>query len=56
MDIAPLIRKIEDVDLSIKEPVPPTGPEKKVLLKYLRRDMRYNLKKSWIVYIPWNIT
>ena len=25
MDLAPLFRKLEDVDLTIKEPGPPTG-------------------------------
>ena len=45
VDLAPLIRKIEDVDLTNKEPGPPTGPGRKVSLRIAKKRCNNQLKK-----------
>ena len=48
VDLAPLIRKLEDVDLSRKELGPPTGPGRKGASDINKRRYNIQLKKTWI--------
>ena len=56
VDLSPLIRKLEDVDLSSKEPGPPTGHRSKGSSNISKKRYEIQLKIMWLVYIPWKIT
>ena len=46
VDLAPLIRKLEDVDLSSKEPTTPTGPRKRAPTEIAKKRYEFELEKD----------
>ena len=55
VDLAPLIRKLEDVDLSSKEPTTPTGPGKRAPTEIAKKRYELEPKNNWIGQIFWKI-
>ena len=55
VDISPLIRKLEDVDLSSKKPAAPTGTTNSGPIEIAKNIYELELENTWIGQISWKI-
>ena len=56
VDLVPLIRKLEDVELSSKEPIVPTGTGTRAPTEITKKRYELELKNTWIGQISWKKT
>ena len=54
--LAPLIKKLEDVGLSSKEPIAPTGTGTRDPTLITKKRYELELKNAWIGKISWRTT
>ena len=53
--LEPLIRKLEEVDLSSKEPTAPTGTRNRAPIETAKKRYKLELRNTWIGQIYWRI-